>query len=413
MTALAIALLAVVLAVAVARPHGLPEATAAVPAALVVLVAGLLTPERALDEVRELAPTVGFLAAVLVLARLADAEGVFAWAGRLLASRARGGPRRLFALVVAVAAVTTTVLSLDATVVLLTPVVLATARLVGVRREPPAYACAHLANAGSLLLPVANLTNLLALRATGLSFVGFAGLMVLPQLAVLAVEYAGMRLVFRRELAEPPGTTPAADDVRLPCVAVGVLAATLVGFAVASPLGVEPVWVAVGGAVVLAGWSLRHRRTRAVLLVGAASPLFCVFVLALGVVVAAVTDRGLGPLVAGVLPDGAGFGALLGVAAVAAVLANVVNNLPATLLLLAGLGPSAGVAPVLAVLIGVNVGPNLTYVGSLATLLWRRVMRRDGTPVALGRFTVLGLVTVPAGLVAGVGALWASWWLVT
>jgi arsenical pump membrane protein len=405
-TAGAVALLAVVLVVAVTRPRGLPEASAAVPAALVVLATGLLGPAAAWAEVRELGPTVGFLAAVLVLAHLADAEGVFLWAGGLLARRSHGRPRRLFALVVLAAAVTTTVLSLDATVVLLTPVVLDTVRRLGARPAPHAFACAHLANSASLLLPVANLTNLLALQATGLTFLGFAGLMLLPQLAILLVEYVGLRTMFRGDLADDATEPPVTEEPPLPRFAVGVLAATLVGFALASPLGVEPVWVAVAGAVVLAVRTVATRRTRVRDVVVAASPLFCLFVLALGVVVAAVTQRGLGGLVAGLLPGGTSFPALLGLAAIGALLANLVNNLPATLVLLAALGPAPATGAVLAVLIGVNVGPNLTPVGSLATLLWRRVLTARGLPVPLGTFTRAGLATVPAGIVSATAALW-------
>lgn len=405
MTVLAVGLLAVVLVGAVTRPRNLPEATAAVPAALVVLATGLLAPAAAWDEVRELGPTVGFLAAVLVLAHLADAEGVFRWAGGLLAHHSRHRPRRLFALVVLAATATTAVLSLDATVVLLTPVVLDTARRLGARPAPHAFACAHLANSGSLLLPVANLTNLLALQASGLTFLGFAGLMLLPQLAVLLVEYAGLRLTFRGDLAVPADPVAPEDAAPVPRIALAVLTATLLGFAASSPLGVEPVWVAVAGAGALAVRTLITRRTRVRDVVAAASPVFCLFVLALGVVVAAVTQRGLGDLVAGLLPAGTSFGALLGLAAVAAVLANLVNNLPATLILLAALGPAPAVGAVLAVLIGVNVGPNLTPVGSLATLLWRRVLAARGVPAPLGTFTVAGLATVPLGVVAGTAAL--------
>ncbi|GAA4888017.1 ArsB/NhaD family transporter [Actinomycetospora straminea] len=409
MTVVAVGLLTVVLVGAVTRPRNLPEATAAVPAAVIVLVTGLLAPQQAWDEVRELGPTVGFLAAVLVLAHLADAEGVFRWAGGLLAHHAAGSTQRLFALVVLAATATTAVLSLDATVVLLTPVVLDTARRLGARPAPHAFACAHLANSGSLLLPVANLTNLLALRASGLTFLGFAGLMALPQLAVLAVEYLGLRLTFRGDLATP-AARPAEieEEAPAPRVALAVLAATLLGFAAASPLGIEPVWVAVVGAAALATRTLLTRRTRVRDVVASASPLFCLFVLALGVVVAAVTDRGLGAVVAGLLPTGTSFGALLGLALIAAVLANLVNNLPATLVLLAALGPTPAVGAVLAVLIGVNVGPNLTPVGSLATLLWRRVLAVRGVPASLGTFTVAGLPTVPLGVVAGTAALWLS-----
>jgi arsenical pump membrane protein len=107
-----------------------------------------------------------------------------------------------------------------------------------------------------------------------------------------------------------------------------------------------------------------------------------------------------------VLPSGTGLVALMGVAAIAAVLSNVVNNLPAVLVLLP-LVAASGPAAVLAVLIGVNVGPNLTYVGSLANLLWRGVVRPD-LRAGFGEFSHIGLCTVPATLVAGVLGLWAG-----
>jgi arsenical pump membrane protein len=270
--------------------------------------------------------------------------------------------------------------------------------------------CAHLANSASLLLPVSNLTNLLAVGVADLSFVHFAALMALPWVVVLAVEYTGLRWVFRRELNRPASDDRGRDDpddTPLPRFALVVLALTLAGFAAAAPLGVEPVWVAVAGVVVLGARSLATRATTPTAVVRAADPLFCLFVLALGIVVAAVGAHGLGGVLGGlVTPLGTGLVGLLAVAGLAALLANIVNNLPATLLLLAAFGPAPATATVLAMLIGVGVGPNLTYVGSLATLLWRRVMAAEGAPQTLGRFTVAGLVTTPAALVAGTAALW-------
>ena len=161
--------------------------------------------------------------------------------------------------------------------------------------------------------------------------------------------------------------------------------------------------------MLLGGRSLAQRRSTLPELADAASPLFLGFVVALGVVVRAVVDNGLGSATRHVLPDGGSLPALLGMACCAAVLANLINNLPAVLVLLpvAALG---GAGPVLATLIGVNIGPSLTYVGSLATLLWRRVLREHDSEPALGEFTKLGLMTVPAALVAAVLAPWLMLW---
>ena len=183
---------------------------------------------------------------------------------------------------------------------------------------------------------------------------------------------------------------------------------TLAGFGVSSLFGVEPVWVALLGALVLGGRVLWAGRIRPFAMIRAADPGFCLFVLALGVVVQAVAGHGLGKALAAILPTRADLGGLLLVALLAAVLANLLNNLPATLLLLAVLGDAPQPGVVLAVLIGVNVGPNLTYVGSLATLLWRRVL--DGTDAAptACEFTRLGALTVPPCLVGAVILMWAA-----
>ena len=403
---LALVALAVVLAFAMVRPHGWPEAIVAVPAAALLIAFGVVPLSEAADEVGRLLPVVGFLAAVLVLAHLCDDEGLFRAAGAAMARTSNGSTRQLLVKVFVIGAATTAVLSLDATVVLLTPVVLATARALRVPARPHAYATAHLANTASLLLPVSNLTNLLAFSAAGLSFVHFTAAMAPSWLAAVAVEFVLLRWLFAQDLAVEPQPQPTTDTARVPVFVLVVLGLTLVGFAVTSMLGFSPAWAALAGAVVLGVRALARRDTSIARIAAAADVPFLLFVLCLGVVVDGLMLHGLEDAMRGVLPSGHTLPALLGIAAVAAVLSNVVNNLPAVLVLLPLLTAS-GPPAVLAMLIGVNIGPNLTYVGSLANLLWRSVVRRD-IPTGFREFSRVGLVTTPVTLVVAVLGLWVG-----
>jgi len=373
----------------------------------VVVGIGALSPHAALAEAERLGPVIGFLAAVLVLAQLCDDGGLFRACGTWMARRSGGRARRLLAQVFMAASAITAVLSLDATVVLLTPVVYTTSAQLGARPRPHVYACTHLANSASLLLPVSNLTNLLAFAATGLAFPRFAALMALPWLAAIATEYLALSRFFAADLDTGAQGLDDAQPAGAPVFVLVVVAATLAGFVAASVAGINPAWAAFTGAAVLAARALAQRRTTIAAIGRSAAVPFLVFVLALGIVVQAVVSNGLGRALGPLVPGGTSLPALLAVAALAAALANLINNLPAVLVLLPLTAP-AGPGAVLAVLAGVNIGPNLTYTGSLATLLWRRVLHERGARPSLGEFTRLGLLTVPAGIVLAVLALWAS-----
>lgn len=401
---LAIAALGALLVVAYRHPPRAVEALVSVLAAGLVVATGLVPLGQARDTVLDLAPVVGFLVAILVVAHVCDRAGLFVAAGGLLRE---GGATRLLTVAFLLAAAVTAVLSLDATVVLLTPVVVAAARACVVPEGPAAYACLRMANSASLLLPVSNLTNLLALSSLGLTFAGFAATMAPVLLVVLLVEYVGLRLLFRRDLAVAarPDPAPAAP---LPVVPAAVVGLMLVGFAATSPVGIEPVWVAAVAAVVLVAWGLSRRILELGGAVGAAHAEFALLVLALGVVVAAIADGFLGEAVADVVPGEASYVGLLGIAALATVLANVLTNLSATLLLVPLVAPLGDVA-VLAALIGLNVGSGLTLSGSLANLLWRRTLTADGEVEArttsLAEFHRVSLLLTPVSVVAAVTAL--------
>lgn len=402
--AIALAVLVAILLAAVARVHWAPDWAVAAGGALLLVALGVLSASAARSEIGQLGPTVGFLAGLLLLADGCRRAGMFDALGAAMALGSRGRPRRLLAMVFLAAAATTAVLSLDATVVLLTPLVFATAARLRTNARPHVYACSHLANSASLLLPVSNLTNLLAFHASGLAFARFSALMALPWGAALAIEWLVLRRSFAADLQRAPDRSSGATArPGVPWFPLSVVALTLAGFVLSSLIGIAPVWIAAAGALVLAA----RQRPAPAEMVRAVEPAFLVFVLGLGIVVRAAGQHGLSSAIDSLIPHGTTLPALLAVAGISAVVANLVNNLPATLIIVP-VAAASGPGAVLAMLVGVNVGPNLTYVGSLATLLWRRIVHAHDQDTDMAEFTRLGLRTVPPVLLVSTVALWLA-----
>jgi len=409
-----VASLALLLLVATAYRHPTPRTETLVAlgaggvTAAVALSVGLVSLDDLLGAVERLLPVVVFLLAILVVADVCARAGLFDAAAARVVRLSGGHPVRLLLGVFVLAAAVTIVFSLDATAVLLTPVVLAAAGRVGASSRPGAFACLRMANSASLLLPVSNLTNLLALPDLDLTFGGFAARMAPVLLVVLALEWVALRLFFRRDLARAESSPRAGTTPPLPAVPVVVVALMMIGFAVASPFGVEPAWVAGAAALVLTAWATRQGLVRPRESVAAAHPSFAVFVLGLGVVVEAISRGFLGDLVApllpGSVPDATSWLGLLTVAMLATVLANLLTNLSATLLVVPLVAP-LGDFVVLAALLGLNIGSGLTYSGSLANLLWRRGLEARGEHVSMSDFHRFSLLVTPPVLLAAVTVL--------
>ena len=232
-----------------------PDALAAVPAALLVVVLGLVTFDDAVDVLDRLLPTLVFLASIFVIAEAVRAAGLFERAGAFLSRRADTSVRRLLVAISLAAVAVTTLMSLDATAVLFTPVVIGLVRSRHVDSERPLLVTTQLANAGSGLLPVSNLTNLLVFSATGLTFGGFAVRMALPTAAASAVVIAvvclgvlGARSSWTRS-GRVPSTDPLDGFARF---VIAVLVVLFLSFFVVSQFGGEPAWAAAVGAGVLA-----------------------------------------------------------------------------------------------------------------------------------------------------------------
>lgn len=347
-------------------------------------------------DARSLAEIIGFLIAIMVLARACAAEGLFAAVGGQLERFSRGSRVRVLTCCIVFAAGVTAVLSLDTTVVLLTPVLLVAS---GVQpHRSSSFASVRLANSASTLLPISNLTNLLAFASTGLTFVAFALAMFPVWLAAIGLEYVALRWWFRDELAAPydpqPRTAPA-----IPLFPLAVVIAVLFGLT----SGATPVIPATAGAILVGTYALLRRTSTSSELLEAANLPLAAFVFIWALLVSYLSSTLVGDWVGNLLPSTAGLGALLTIALIAMVVANVVNNIPATLLLLPA-ATLAGPAGVLALLIGVNVGANLTVIGSLANLLWRQSAGRELS--SLRQFHALGLATTPIIVTLCTAVLW-------
>lgn len=363
---------------------------------LLLVLTGRLPAADARATLDRALPLLVFLAGVVVLAELLAAAEVFDVIATRMAIVAGGSYPRLFGLSVALASVTTAFLNLDTTAVLLTPVMLAVAGRAGVRRLPLAMTTVWFANIASLLLPVSNLTNLLAADRIGLPARAFASRMWLPQLAAIAVGAACLWVFHwrRRDQARyaPPAPQPPADRVLFTLAAVDAAV-----FAVAVVAGVPLAAAAVGAAVVIvAAYAVRRRDRLTVRLF----PLrLLVLVVGLFLVLGAADRTGFGDLLRRLVGDGE-----WRTAGVGAVLANLVNNLPAYVAVEAAV-PAGHADQLLALLIGTNAGSLVLPWGSLATVIWFERVRAAGVTVELRRFVLTGLVTAVLTLGAAVGVL--------
>lgn len=349
------------------------------------------------------APILGFLVCITVVADLADGIGVFAMVARAASRLARGSVLGLWLLVVAVAVVSTSVLSLDTTAVLLTPVVLALASQLNLDAGLFAYTTVWLANTASLILPVANLTNLLAVSALpGYQGLDFAALMWPAAVAALVVTVLALALIFRRSLRgryQPSAPQPTPDR---PLLILATVVCALLGPAFL--LGVPVVVPAAVAAVILVVACAFRARS---LLTWRLIPWKLVLgVAVLFVIVQIAHDHGLDVLLGAAAGDGEGWADLVRLGGLAALGANLIDNLPSYL----ALEPAAGDNPLrLAVLlVGVNAGPLITPWASLATLLWANRCRAAGVSVSWRRFALRGAVVAPVVVLASVTALWLA-----
>lgn len=365
------------------------------------LATGLL-PWPAFEELTgRTVPVLGFVLAMSLVTELVDDAGLFRAVTDRLAALGRGRVLLLWLLVIALACVATVFLSLDTTAVLVTPVVVLLAVHARIPPLPFALTTIWLANTASLLLPVSNLTNLLAQSRLGLSPAGFASLVWAPALVGILLPLVLLWLAFRKDLRGRYAPQPA-HRVR-DKVLLYASAAVMVILLPALVSGV-PVYIpATAAAALLLALFLWRRRSSLRWSMVPWRPLM--LTVGLFMVVEAAHSNGLSKALAGVAGSGESLPALLQLAGLGVGAANTVNNLPAYL----ALEPVGG-SPVrlAALLIGVNIGPLVTPWASLATLLWHERLRALNVEIRWGGFALAGLAAVALTVPLAVVALWLT-----
>ncbi len=397
----------------IVRPFAWPEFVWAVAGAALLVALRLLPAADALDGVRKGTDVYLFLIGMMLLAELAREEGLFDWLAARAARLANGSSARLFTLVFAVGTVVTAFLSNDATAVVLTPAVAAAAKAADAKQPLPyLFVCAFIANAASFVLPISNPANLVIYGTHMPPLLQWLPRYALPSLLAILATYAALRWSMRADLREPIGA-----EIEVPTLSRGgmLAAAGIVGTAFVL-LGSSALGLQLGLPTVLAGLAtailvLAPGATRPGTILKNISwgvlPLVAgLFVLVEALQKTGVTDR-LSALLHGLVQHSATQAAWVAGAALGFG-CNLVNNLPAGLV--AGRVVESADVPEhvrAAVLIGVDLGPNLSVTGSLATILWLTALRREGHRVSAWSFLKLGVVVMPPALALAIAGAFA------
>ena len=374
---------------------------------LLCVATGLLPVADAAANVERIAPLLLFLASVIVLASLARDALVFDVLATRVAILGRGRYALLFVLCVAFASATTILLNLDTTAILLTPVLLALAARTGIAPLPLAMTTIWLANTASLLLPVSNLTNLLAADRIALAAPAFAARTALPQVATIAATMVFLWVCFWRRGRRGADAYDPPPPLRLPTARTRALfrivAAACLLFVAAIPVLRDQIGLAAAGAAAIAVGAfaaLDRSRLRWTLVPWQ----LLILVTGLFLVVPTLSRYGLAEVMTALIGTDQGPAGLFRAAGAGAGLSNVINNLPAYT---AGeaVVPHGAQDMLLALLIGTNVGPIVTPWASLATLLCLEACRRHGLAVPMRTFVLAGFGLAVTALLAGIAAL--------
>jgi len=398
---------AISIALMLFRPFAIPEAASTSAGALLICILGLIPWRLAAHAVAEGLDVYLFLAGMMLLSELARVHGVFDWLAGIAVQHANGSSVRLFTLIYAVGTAVTALMSNDATAVVLTPAVLTAVKRAEARPMPYLLTCALIANAASFLLPISNPANLVVFHNVMPPLTRWLAMFLVPSVVAIAITYILLRWYSRRDLSLPSrsldGDGPLTTTGKITLFGIlSVAAVLLLASARRQDLGL-PTFCA---ALIVAAIVLIYERGSPLRLVRGISWSVLPLAATLFIIVEAVKTAGALSALHDAFTTGLGWpigmssiavGSLVGVGT------DLVNNLPLGLISGAALQtmPSHSMLST-AVLIGIDLGPNLSITGSLATILWLIALRREGLNVSGWQFLKVGMLVMPLSLLMAI-----------
>jgi arsenical pump membrane protein len=387
----------------IARPFDLPEAVWAIFGGILLVMLGLLPWHDALNAIGAGLDVYLFLAGMMLLSEISRREGLFDWFAALSARLARGSARRLFFLIYVVGIVVTTFLSNDACAVVLTPAVYSCAVAADADPLPYLFVCAFIANAASFVLPISNPANLVLYGSQPPALADWMRRFGPSAATAIVTTYVLLRFCERSSLRR---TTTSGNE--LPALSLGGwsaaigIVATAVVLLIASAKGEQLGWLTFAAGMTTAAIVLLVKMETPWLLLGGISWSVIPLVAGLFLLVAGLAQTGLISQIAGLLETGRQAPTQTAIAAglVVAFGSNLTNNLPAGMIASSAISLAHPARSIIdALMIGVDLGPNLSITGSLATILWLLALRREGVRVGFFHFLRIGLIVMPASLV--------------
>jgi arsenical pump membrane protein len=403
------------IALVMIRPKPLNEATASALGALAMVLAAVVSPLQVWEVLQTNASVLLFFLGLMIISIIADQAGFFEWCAYHSIKLAGGRGPALLGVVFGLGAVLTAFFSNDATALILTPIVFVLVTRLKLNPLPYVFACAFVANTASMLLPVSNPVNLLAVTRFDLTLGEYLRHLLIPSILVIALNIGLFVLIFRKDISTRSRDDVYENKVKVDKFFLAVsagLGLTAAGYILVSIYGLPLSYPAIGGAVILivCAWAFKRLKVKKVA-TGISWSIF-LFIFALAVMVKGLENAGVTQFLAEKLSELASHGqlqALFSVTLGTALGSNLINNwsmMMVSVSSLATLGPGLDKALVYGAVMGADLGPNIAILGSLSSMLWLSLLKKRGLDIHPVQYLKLGLIVTPLLLIIGVLSLY-------